>query len=297
MCPAGRVSRSTSAPLGGRIRSNGTSSKAVTAHNLPLPIWAGWQRKGGVAGRTYQRHPRSHRGLRHGAERFLVCREPTLARLGGGVAAARRTRRPRAYSTTGVGGTGHSGRETVCRALDIFLTYVTDRGTAPLMQDGIGGRVPLLAHGMAGAVGSYQTGQIRPLAMLGPKCALELSEVPTMAELGHPVPDSNLWFGIMATAGTSVALVTRLARHLEALARSPLRRRYRTLMDSKSSPREALWPTNGRLLGTSTPTECRSYLANSRLCARVKWKNLNLASSAVPLAELRHVAGRGCQHL
>jgi tripartite-type tricarboxylate transporter receptor subunit TctC len=122
------------------------------------------------------------------------------------------------YGTTGVGGTGHFGGETVCRALDISLTHVPYRGTAPLMQDVLGGRVPLLSHGVTGVMGPYQAGQIRPLAVLGPKRAPELPEVPTMAELGRPVPDSGLWFGVLAPAGTPPALVARMAKDLEALA-------------------------------------------------------------------------------
>jgi tripartite-type tricarboxylate transporter receptor subunit TctC len=69
-------------------------------------------------------------------------------------------------------------------------------------------------------VGPWQAGQIRPLAVLGPKRAPELPEVPTMAELGHPVPDSGVWFGIMAPAGTPRGLVARMARDLEAVAAS-----------------------------------------------------------------------------
>lgn len=135
------------------------------------------------------------------------------------VAAAARARPGTlAYGSTGVGGTGHFGGETLCRALGISLTHVPYRGTAPLLQDVIGGRVPLLAHGMAGAVGPYQAGHIRPLAVLGPRRAPELPDVPTMAELGHPVPDSSVWFGIMAPAGTPPNLVARMARDLEVFA-------------------------------------------------------------------------------
>ena len=39
-----------------------------------------------------------------------------------------------------------------------------------------------------------------------------------MAELGRPVPDSGVWFGILAPAGTPPALVARMARDLEAFA-------------------------------------------------------------------------------
>ena len=89
---------------------------------------------------------------------------------------------------------------------------------APNGQDVVGGRVPLPAHGIAGLVGPLQAGQIRPLAVLGPKRAPELPDVPTMAELRRRVPDSSLWFGVVAPAGTPPALVARMARDLEALA-------------------------------------------------------------------------------
>jgi tripartite-type tricarboxylate transporter receptor subunit TctC len=39
-----------------------------------------------------------------------------------------------------------------------------------------------------------------------------------MAELGRPVPDAGVWFGILALAGTPPALVARMSRDLEALA-------------------------------------------------------------------------------
>ncbi len=125
-----------------------------------------------------------------------------------------------AFGSTGVGGTGHFGGETMARALGIQLSHVPYRGTAPLMQDVLGGRVPLLAHGMAGAVGPWQAGQIRPLAVLGPRRAAELPDVPTMAELGHPVPDSGVWFGVMAPARTPPDLVARIARDLDAISRT-----------------------------------------------------------------------------
>ena len=76
-------------------------------------------------------------------------------------AAARAAPGALAYGTTGVGGTGHFGGETVCRALGISLAHVPYRGTAPLMQDVAGGRVPLLSHGITGLVGPLQSGLIR----------------------------------------------------------------------------------------------------------------------------------------
>ena len=133
-------------------------------------------------------------------------------------AAARAAPGTLAYGTTGVGGTGHFGGETVCRALGVSLTHVPYRGTAPLMQDVAAAACRSCRTASRGLVGPLQSGHIRPLAVLGPKRAPELPEVPTMAELGRPVPDSGLWFGILAPAGTPPALVARMSRDLEAFA-------------------------------------------------------------------------------
>jgi tripartite-type tricarboxylate transporter receptor subunit TctC len=133
-------------------------------------------------------------------------------------AAARAAPGALAYGTTGVGGTGHFGGETVCRALGVSLTHVPYRGTAPLMQDVAGGRVPLLSHGIAGLVGPLQAGLVRPLAVLGPRRAPECRRCRPWrswaARCRTPACGSASW----RPAGTPPALVARMARDLEAFA-------------------------------------------------------------------------------
>ena len=109
-------------------------------------------------------------------------------------AAARAQPGTLAYGTTGVGGTGHFGGETSCRALGISLTHVPC--AAPRLDAGRDRR-PRAAAGPwdGGRGGPLPGGAMRPLAILGPKRAPELPEVPTMAELGRAVPDSGVWSG------------------------------------------------------------------------------------------------------
>lgn len=134
------------------------------------------------------------------------------------VAAARARPGELAYASTGNGGNGHFGGETLKRALGIDLTHVPYRGTAPALQDVLAGRVPLFMQTLVGAVGAYRAGQIRPLVAFGPRRVPELPDIPTLAELGHDVPDSGVWYGVLAPAGTPAPIVTRDPSFRERLA-------------------------------------------------------------------------------
>ena len=135
------------------------------------------------------------------------------------IAAARARPGVIAYASTGNGGNGHFGGETLKQALGIDLTHVPYRGTAPALQDVLAGRVPLFMQTIVGAIGPYRNGQVKPLVAFGRNRVVEIPETPTLAELGHDVPDSGTWYGLLAAAGTPAPLVARIARDLEAVTR------------------------------------------------------------------------------
>lgn len=133
------------------------------------------------------------------------------------VAVARARPGELAYATTGNGGNGHFGGETLKRALGIDITHVPYRGTAPALQDVLAGRVALFMQTIVGAIGPYQNGQIRPVVAFGRERVTEIPDTPTLAELGYDVPDSGTWYGVLAAAGTPAPLVARMARDLQAV--------------------------------------------------------------------------------
>ncbi len=135
------------------------------------------------------------------------------------VAAARARPGVLTYATTGNGGNGHFGGETLKRALAIDITHVPYRGTAPALQDVLAGRVPLFMQTIVGGIGPYRAGQVRPLVTFGRTRAPEIPDTPTLADLGHDVPDSGTWYGILAAAGTPAPIVQRMAAVLEAMTR------------------------------------------------------------------------------
>jgi tripartite-type tricarboxylate transporter receptor subunit TctC len=135
------------------------------------------------------------------------------------VAAARARPGELAYASTGNGGNGHFGGETLKQALGIDITHIPYRGTAPALTDVLAGRVALFMQTIVGAIGPYQNGQLRPLVAFGRRRVREIPDVPTLAELGHDVPDSGTWYGLLAAAGTAARLVARMAADLEAVTR------------------------------------------------------------------------------
>ena len=53
-------------------------------------------------------------------------------------------------------------------------------------------------------------GKIRPLAYTGPKRSPDLPDVPTMAEVGLPNVNSQLWYAYMAPSKTPADRIKRL---------------------------------------------------------------------------------------
>jgi len=135
------------------------------------------------------------------------------------VAAARARPGELAYASTGNGGNGHFGGETLKQALGIDITHIPYRGTAPALTDVLAGRVALFMQTIVGAIGPYQNGQLRPLVAFGRRRVREIPDVPTLTELGHDVPDSGTWYGLLAAAGTPAPQVARMAADLAAVTR------------------------------------------------------------------------------
>ncbi|TDG31455.1 Bug family tripartite tricarboxylate transporter substrate binding protein [Paracraurococcus ruber] len=133
------------------------------------------------------------------------------------LAAARARPGAIAYATTGIGGNGHYGGELLQRACGVALTHVPYRGTAPAMQDVVAGRVPVTVGTLVGTIGAWRNGQLRPLAVLSPQRAPELPEVPTTAELGRPLVDTGVWYGLLAPAAVPAPLVRRMANDMATL--------------------------------------------------------------------------------
>ncbi len=99
---------------------------------------------------------------------------------------------------------------------ELNATLVPYRGTAALMNDLLGGHVPIAFGVLPPALGNLQAGKLRALAVSGAKRFSQLPDVPTIAESGLPGFEAVLHYGLLAPAGTPKPIVARLNRELRA---------------------------------------------------------------------------------
>jgi len=103
----------------------------------------------------------------------------------------------------------------------VDIQAVSYRGTAPALNDVIGGAVEMTFGTLPAVMGAIGGGIVRALAITAPQRAESLPDVPTVAEQGFPGFDVSEWFGIVAPAATPQAIVTRINAETNAVLLDP----------------------------------------------------------------------------
>ena len=115
-----------------------------------------------------------------------------------------------AYSSSGPGGAPHLAMELFKRQAGVDLTHVPYKGSAPGMNDLLGGRVMLTMDSLLQGLPHIKAGKLRALAVLGPKRSALLPQVPTMAEAGVAAYSLTNWFGLLAPTGTPPEVLAKI---------------------------------------------------------------------------------------
>ena len=110
-----------------------------------------------------------------------------------------------AYGTPGNGSTPHMAIELFARAAGIDLQHIPYRGGSPAITDTIGGQLPLVAVNALEVLPHVRSGKIKALAVFSNKRVPGATEVPTIAEAGVPGFETEVWYALLAPAGTPAA--------------------------------------------------------------------------------------------
>jgi tripartite-type tricarboxylate transporter receptor subunit TctC len=127
------------------------------------------------------------------------------------------------YGHAGVGSIQHlAGELFKSLAGTPEIVQVPYRGTGPLVTDLVGGQVPLGFPGVTGQLLEFhRSGKLRILAVTSPTRLIAAPELPTAAELGLPGMTVVGSLGLLAPAGTSKAIIEKIAQGTRAVVAEP----------------------------------------------------------------------------
>ena len=124
------------------------------------------------------------------------------------------------YASAGIGSTPHLNMELLASLAGIKLRAIHYKGSTPGRVAVISGEVPIMIDGLAPALPLIQSGKLRAIAVTAPKRAVALPNVPTVAET-LPGYVGEIWYGVLAPAGTPAAIVDKLNEIIAAGLKSP----------------------------------------------------------------------------
>jgi tripartite-type tricarboxylate transporter receptor subunit TctC len=125
--------------------------------------------------------------------------------------------RPLSYGSGGIGAFHHLAAALFCSMTGIKMTHVPYHGTAPALNDLMGGYIQLMFSDLGPALPLINAGKIRPLAVTTKERFAALPDVPPLADVGVPGFDAAAWQGVVAPAKTPEPILSKLNSTLNAI--------------------------------------------------------------------------------
>ena len=115
------------------------------------------------------------------------------------------------YGSNGSGTMAHLGMEMLKNATGMDLLHIPYKGFGPALPDLLSGRIGVMLADLAPVGQQVRAGSLRVLAATSAQRSSFLPDVPSVAELGNPGYEIDVWFGLFAPAKTSGDIVARLS--------------------------------------------------------------------------------------
>jgi tripartite-type tricarboxylate transporter receptor subunit TctC len=127
------------------------------------------------------------------------------------------------YSTGGIGTLPHLNAELFKKESGANIVHVPYKGGGPSLTGVVAGEVQMTFDTLATSLQLVKAGKLRALAIVGPKRAPDLPDVPTMPEAGYPAVTSGAWTALLAPKGTPPDVIAKLnAAVNKALSSEPM---------------------------------------------------------------------------
>jgi tripartite-type tricarboxylate transporter receptor subunit TctC len=123
------------------------------------------------------------------------------------------------FGSVGIGSAHHLAGEAFKQRAGIDIVHVPYRGSAPVLQDLMGGQIQMAFD--ATALQLVREGRVRALAVASSKRWPDAPEIPAMSEVGFPDFQFGGWFGLFAPAGTPRPIVERINKEVNRILQMP----------------------------------------------------------------------------
>ncbi|MFO1244506.1 MAG: tripartite tricarboxylate transporter substrate binding protein [Ramlibacter sp.] len=131
------------------------------------------------------------------------------------------------FASGGAGTSTHLNGELMNQATGLDVTHVPYKGSAPAVQDLLGGQTQLLIDAGSVLLPQIKGGKLKALAVTGPKRDPQLPDVPTVRELGLGAMESVGFQGLVGPAGLPRDVVDRIAAELaRVLAQAEVKAKF-----------------------------------------------------------------------
>jgi tripartite-type tricarboxylate transporter receptor subunit TctC len=158
-----------------------------------------------------------------------------------------------AYASFSPGTPSHFLGFQLNERLKLNMVHVPYKGSAPQLNDLLGGQVLLGFTQMQGASQQVQAGKLHALAVTSNERSRYLPLVPTLAELGYRDLSLQVWFGLVSPAGTPQPVIDTITTTVLKVQNDP---EYRTKLEAQ---------------GFDVPRESGSAFANTIASDTARW--------------------------
>ena len=114
------------------------------------------------------------------------------------------------YASPGIATPHHMAMELLKLQAKVSITHIPFSGTAGAVGAVLSGDVPLMFLPVHVALAQVKGGRLVVLAAAGTKRSSLAPDVPTLAELGYKGVEADLWYGMLAPAGTPREIVVKI---------------------------------------------------------------------------------------
>jgi tripartite-type tricarboxylate transporter receptor subunit TctC len=122
-----------------------------------------------------------------------------------------------AFGTPGPGTFHHLNAEMFKAIFALNLVHVPYKGSAPALNDLVGGHIQMMFCDVPPALPLIQSGKIRALGVTTKQRVPAAPDIPPLAEAGIPGYDTASWHTVTTTGGVPAAIVDKLYDNIHAI--------------------------------------------------------------------------------